>query len=116
MNVDKVVEKVPERFTINPVIDDKKDIVRVKFTDSPVKEHSPDSSLESTLRKEFALLETNLNFVQILDRDLERRTCRILANTGHSRLQKISSIANQTLWREYSYKVAEKKVGNLIPN
>ena len=27
MNVDKVVEKVPERFTINPVIDDKKDIV-----------------------------------------------------------------------------------------
>ena len=58
----------------------------VRVAASPVKEHSPAPTLENTLQQEFALLETNLTFVQIVERDLERRTCRVIANTGHSRL------------------------------
>ena len=57
-----------------------------KITESPVKEHSPECSLENTLQREFVLLETNFNHIQIVERDLERRTCRAVTVTGHARL------------------------------
>ena len=78
-------DAVSEAVASTPVVQ-RKDPVLAKITESPVKEHSPESTLENTLQQEFALLETNLNFIQILDRDLDRRTCRVIANTGHSRL------------------------------
>jgi hypothetical protein len=54
--------------------------------ESPVKEHSPESTVENTLQQEFALLDTNFNFLTVTDRDLEKRTARVLATTAHSRL------------------------------
>ena len=76
---------VSSEADVTPVVQ-RRDPALAKITESPVKEHSPESTLENTLQQEFALLETNLNFIQILDRDLDRRTCRVIANTGHSRL------------------------------
>ena len=72
--------------TITKINVQKRDPKIVKIVESPVKEHSPESMLENTLQQEFALLDTNLTFVKIVDRDLERRACRVIANTGHSRL------------------------------
>jgi len=57
-----------------------------KSHDSPVKEHSPESTMENTLQQEFALLDTNFNFIQVTDRDLEKRICKVVATTAHSRL------------------------------
>ena len=85
ISVNKEKEVTSEVGASTPVVH-RKDPVLAKITESPVKEHSPESTLENTLQQEFALLETNLNFIQILDRDLDRRTCRVIANTGHSRL------------------------------
>ena len=82
LNIDAKQEQQNNENIVHHV---KKDPLIVKITESPVKEHSPESTLENTLQQEFALLETNLNFVQIVDRDLERRACRVIANTGHSR-------------------------------
>ena len=56
-----------------------------KSHDSPVKEHSPESTMENTLQQEFALLDTNFNFIQVTDRDLEKRICKVVATTAHSR-------------------------------
>ena len=53
--------------------------------ESPVKEHSPESTLENTLQQEFALLDTSFNFIQVTDRDLEKRICKVVATTAHSR-------------------------------
>ena len=57
-----------------------------KITESPVKEHSPECSLENTLQREFVLLETNFNHIQIVERDLDRRTCRAVTVWGQARL------------------------------
>ena len=56
-----------------------------KSLDSPVKEHSPESTMENTLQQEFALLDTSFNFIQVTDRDLEKRICKVMATTAHSR-------------------------------
>lgn len=54
--------------------------------ESPVKEHSPESTVENTLQQEFALLDTEFNFLTVTDRDLDKRVARVLATTAHSRL------------------------------
>ena len=58
-----------------------------KRLESPVKEHSPESTVENTLQQEFALLDTsNFNFLNVTELDLEKRVARVVATTAHSRL------------------------------
>ena len=58
-----------------------------KRLESPVKEHSPESTVENTLQHEFALLDTsNFNFLNVTELDLEKRVARVVATTAHSRL------------------------------
>ena len=76
-----------ERENVKPFLGLEKAEAKIfKITESPVKEHSPECSLENTLQREFVLLETNFNHIQIVERDLERRTCRAVTVTGHARL------------------------------
>ena len=55
--------------------------------ESPVKEHSPETTVENTLQQEFALLDTSaFNFLSVTDLDMEKRMARVVATTAHSRL------------------------------
>ena len=63
-----------------------------KRLESPVKEHSPESTVENTLQQEFALLDTsNFNFLNVTELDLEKRVARVVATTAHSRLLLLAS-------------------------
>ena len=58
-----------------------------KRLESPVKEHSPESTVENTLQHEFSLLDTsNFNFLNVTELDLEKRVARVVATTAQSRL------------------------------
>ena len=84
---DKSETPIDDHGNIKPLIGlEKVESKMFVIAESPVKEHSPECPVENTLNQEFVLLETNFNHIQIVERDLERRTCRAVTVRGPARL------------------------------